>query len=84
MAMAVNMPRVANGYPAGRVTRPVTTASPDDRPLVTAAIEWDDGRVGDAHGVALSWSSEAVQVMFTGPDGLRRQEWMPTEAVRRR
>jgi hypothetical protein len=82
--MAVNVPRVANAYPAGRVTRPVTTAPADDRPLVTTAVEWDDGRTGDSQGVALSWSSEAVQVMFTGPDGLRRREWMPTDAVRRR
>jgi hypothetical protein len=82
--MAVNVPRVANAYPAGRVTRPVTTPPTEDRPLVTAAVEWDDGRTADAHGVALNWSSEAVQVMFTGPDGLRRQQWMPTDAVRRR
>jgi hypothetical protein len=82
--MAVNVLRVANVYPAGLITPPVITPLAHDRPLVTAAVEWDDGRTGDAHGVAISWNSEAILVMFTGPDGKRRQEWMPVEVVRRR
>ena len=47
-------------------------------------MEWDDGRTTDAHGVAVSWNCEAVQVMFTGLDGRRRREWLPVEAVRQR
>lgn len=82
--MAVKMLRVANAYPAGLVTPPVITPPTDDRPLVTATVEWDDGRTIDAPGVAVSWNSEAVQVMFTGPDGRRRREWLPVDAVRRR
>jgi hypothetical protein len=81
--MTANVLRVANTYPAGLITPPVITP-PADGPLVTAAIEWDDGRTGDAHGVALSWNSEAIQVTFTGPDGIRRREWMPVDVVRRR
>jgi hypothetical protein len=82
--MATAVPRVANAYPPGLVTPPVITPPVDDRPLVTATIEWDDGRTTDAHGIAVSWNSDAVQVMFTGPDGRRRREWLPVDAVRRR
>ena len=82
--MAVKRLRVANAYPAGLITPPGFTPPADDRPLVTAEVEWDDGRTIDAHGVAVSWNGDAVQVMFTGPDGLRRRQWMPTDAVRRR
>src|SRR5664279_3160717 len=82
--MAVNVLRVANAYPAGLITPPVITPLADDRPLVTAAVEWDDGRTGDTHGVAVSWTSDAILVMFVGPDGARREVWMPVDVVRKR
>jgi hypothetical protein len=82
--MAVKVLRLANAYPAGLITPPVITPPADERPLVTATGEWSDGRNGDAHGVAISWNSEAILVLFTGPDGRRRQEWLPVDVVRRR
>jgi hypothetical protein len=82
--MAVKVLRVANAYPAGLITPPVTTPPAAERPLVTAAVQWDDGRSGDVHGVALSWNSDAILVLFTGPDGIRRQVWMPVDVVRKR
>jgi hypothetical protein len=76
--MAVTVLRLANAYP-GQLDHPAGDHPPaDDRPLVTAAVERDDGRIGDSHGVAISWNFEAILMMFTGPDRLRPQEWMPS------
>ena len=74
--------RVCNVYPAGRVMPPVTTPERSDRPTVTVVIEWDDGRTGKVAGSAVRWTSEAILVAFSGPDGFGRQEWFSTDVVR--
>jgi hypothetical protein len=75
--------RVENSFPAGRVRPPVTTPEPVDRPRVEVSIEWSDGRTSTIAGSAWCWTADAVLVAFSGPDGLGRQEWFPSGAVRR-
>jgi hypothetical protein len=76
--------RVRNAFPAGQVLPPLTTPKSEDRPWVKVAIEWDDGRTSDTFGHAVRWTAQAVEVAFTGPDGLGRLEWFRTDIVQPR
>jgi len=80
--MAATVLRVLNAFPAGQVTPPVTTPEPAGRPTVTVDVRWEDGRSGRVVGTAVKWTTEAVLVAFSGPDGLGRREWFRPEDVR--